>query len=194
VVYAFATCTLIFIVPGQIFFLTVYEGARGAKRGFALMLGVLAAETLLLLVLFAGIASLLSMHLPILKVVGAILLVWFGLSALWSALKANRSEQRKRYLDNPLVLGFLFMILNPPFIVWLLTVGVTILSVGITSVGEYAYPIFTLAVLIPSSAVMLIIALLAAAGRNILSGRGLKILSAVSGIAFLILAVSVMML
>lgn len=193
VIYAFASCMVIFIVPGQLFFILIYEGTKGFKRGLKVLLGVLASETLLLYVLFAGVSDLLSAHLYLLKIAGAALLTWFGASAMWSALKPHLIGRRDPYSRGPLALGFLFTFLNPPFIIWFLTVGVSVLNVGVVSVGAIAHLVFALALFTSTAAVSLMILVLTATGRKTIGERGLRFLSAISGVVFLVLVVNVVL-
>jgi threonine/homoserine/homoserine lactone efflux protein len=189
IVYALVACIGIFIVPGQLFFIWIQESLKGIKSGIAVLLGELVSEILLLLV-FSGLANLLIQHLFILRIVGATLLVWLGFSALRSALKVSSLWRHKMYSGGSFALGFLFTILNPPFIIWLLTVGITIINDGTKDFGSLAHAIFAFTLITTTTAMTLVIVLLTARGRRFIGERGLRILSAVSGIAFLILAIN----
>jgi len=193
IIYAFAACITIFIVPGQLFFISIHEGTKSARSGVTVLLGVLASELLLICTLLSGFLNLLIPYLPILKVVGAALLVLLGLSAIRSALRPPAIRSPNRHVSRSFFLGFLFAFLNPPFTVWFLTVGVSVLNVGLVSIGLLAYPIFVLALLSSTIMVTLTIVLLTAKGHKSISGRGLRILSALSGIAFFVLAINVIL-
>jgi len=197
IVYVFVTCSVIFLVPGPIFFLSLTEGMQSFRHGLAMLLGVLAAQTILLLLLSTGFALLLHQIMPELRLVGAAFLLWLGFSAVRIALDDRPPRQQPRAEEGlkgtPFVRGFLMTFLNPPFILWLLTVGATTLETGLSTAGDMTYIIFGTGVLVMSASVSFTLVLFSSRGRVVTRKHHLRILSMISGLAFVVIAVTVIM-
>lgn len=103
--YVLAACFAIFLVPGQVFFLSVNEGMRGIRSGVMMPLGVLTAESLLLIALVVGFVIILQHILGVLKVLGAGLLIWLGASAIHSGIKGSASSSWQ-FVGTPLLGAF----------------------------------------------------------------------------------------
>ena len=186
--YVFFMCSAILIVPGPIFFLSINEGMRGLRSGLAMLLGVLAGEGVLLVSVDAGFVFLLQRFLDILRVAGAALMVGLALSAIRGAVKGYSSHSREM-ISTPYVRGFLLTLLNPPLILWFVTVGSLLIETGIGIVGNLAYVVFGVSLLGVSSIVALAIILSIQRGKRIIGLRGLRILSLLSGSSFIIIAI-----
>jgi len=185
--YVFLMCSAILIVPGPIFFLTINEGMRGLRSGLAMLLGVLAGECVLLMSVDVGFVFLLQRFLDILRVAGAALMVGLALSAIRAAVKGFSSHSREM-IGTPYVRGFLLTLLNPPLILWFVTVGSLLIETGVGIVGKLAYVVFGVAFLGVFSIVALAIILSIQRGKRIIGQRGLRILSFISGTSFIIIA------
>jgi threonine/homoserine/homoserine lactone efflux protein len=187
VVYSFATCLFIFIVPGPIFFLSISEGVRGIRAGLLMMLGATTAQSMLLLILATGLLLLLRQVIPELSLIGAALLVLIGASAIRTALRGHPGNVRFK-AGGSFARGFAMTLVNPAFILWLLTVGATVLELGLTTVGTVAYAIFSLDILVSSAGMSLLLILLSSRGRRLTGERGMRVLTLISGLAFLAIA------
>jgi threonine/homoserine/homoserine lactone efflux protein len=77
---------------------------------------------------------------------------------------------------------------NPAFILWLLTVGATVLEEGLSSLGSVAYAIFSVDILLSSAGVSLLLVVLSSRGRKLTGETGIRALTLVSGLAFLVIA------
>ncbi len=184
-----AACIAIFIVPGPIFFLSLSEGARSLRRGFTMLLGVLTAEAILLGFTVVGFVIILQRFMTFLKIGGAALLIILALLAFRSALR----EQPREKLETsgaPYIKGFTLTFLNPPFILWFITVGASLLDAGLRAVGELSYLIFSAVLLISTVIVTTTIVVAAYGGRSLLGERVARVLSLVAGIAFTGIAAS----
>ena len=80
-------------------------------------------------------------------------------------------------------------VLNPAYILWLLTVGAAILEDGLSSVGTVAYAIFGLDIILTSAGISLLLILVSSRGRKLTGERGMRALTLVSGLAFLVIAI-----
>lgn len=120
------------LAPGPLFFTNITQGTKtGAKGGLAFSVGHTIFELTLVLILALTLQTLANE--PLIKVVvgiiGGIALLVFGFIQIREALKSKfmtpgKSERRSR---NPLLLGTLFTGLNPYFIIWWLTIGMTLI-------------------------------------------------------------------
>jgi threonine/homoserine/homoserine lactone efflux protein len=120
--YALAVNFSILIVPGQIFFLIIQEAGRSREDAMLAALGVALAEVVLLLLLFMGFTIYLRQLIPLLRWVGAILLFTLGVQSIMRTRQPT-VVRIKRPGAAAFYRGFLTTGLNPPFIIWLFTVG-----------------------------------------------------------------------
>lgn len=186
IAYSFATCLFIFVVPGPIFFLSITEGVRGIRQGMLMLLGVAAAQSMLVGVLATGLLLLLKQVIPELTLFGGVFLLWIGFSAIRTAVKGQFSTAQD-LRSGSFARGFVLTFANPAFILWLLTVGATILETGLSTVGSPAYAIFWLDILATSAGISLILIFLSSRGHQLTGRRGMQILTLLSGIAFIVL-------
>ncbi len=191
VAYVFLTCSVIFLVPGPIFFLSLTEGLHDFRRGLVMLLGVLTAQMILLLLLSSGFALLLTQIMPALRLVGAAFLLWLSFSAVRVALGDYSSQPKLReegLKGSPFVRGFLMTFLNPAFILWLLTVGAATLETGLSAAGSSTYIIFGAGVVTTSAGVSFALILFSSHGLTLAGKHGIRLLSMISGLAFVVLA------
>ncbi len=194
-IYSLGVCLTIFIVPGQIFFLSIREGMRGLRNGVLMLMGVLTAEVVLIALLALGFIHIFLEYMTLVNLAGATLLIWLGISAIRSGLRGvEMGEIDDSASRGPYLRGLLLTLLNPPYIIWLITVGAALLGEGLTTIGETAYLIFAASLLGGSALVTMVLVWLAAAGRRPLREKGFRILFLISGSAFLFIAVRLLFL
>jgi len=181
-------CLLIFIVPGQVFLLSINEGMKSIKNGFLMLLGVITAELSLIALLEFGAMHLLNKYIFIINIAGAIVLIWLGLSAIHSGIRGIKMNTTQSSYRNSYIRGLLLTLFNPPFIVWLITAGFSLLNRGLETIGSTAHLIFALSIIGGSTIVSLTLILLAAYSHKPLGEKGLRLLSFLSGGAFIVLA------
>ncbi len=121
------------LAPGPLFFTNITQGAKsGAKGGLAFSVGHTIFE--FSLVMFLALTLQVVVNEPLINlvvgVVGGIALLIFGFMQIHDALspKSTVSGKRSARSRNPLLLGTLFTGLNPYFIIWWLTIGMTLIA------------------------------------------------------------------
>jgi len=186
--YSLSICLLIFIVPGQVFLLSINEGMKSVKNGFLMLLGVVTAELSLIALLEVGAMHLLNKYIFLINIAGTIVLIWLGLSAIYSGVRGIRMNTAQSSYRNSYIRGLLLTFFNPPFIVWLITVGFSLLNRGLEILGSTAHLIFAFSIIGGSTIVSLILIFLAAYSHKPFGGKGLRLLSFLSGVAFIVLA------
>ena len=186
--YVFLTCTAIFVVPGPVFFLSINEGMRGPRRGGMMISGVLTAQSILLILLDIGFIIFLQRILATLRIIGAILLIVLGSSIIRRGIRGETVITQERVGD-PYTRGFLLTFLNPPFILWFMTVGPTLLETGIKELGSFAFILFNFVLLASSIIVMATIILSVHSGKRLIGLRGVRALSIISGAGFIAIAI-----
>jgi threonine/homoserine/homoserine lactone efflux protein len=85
--------------------------------------------------------------------------------------------------------GFLLTFINPPFILWFVTVGSSLLETGIKELGSFAFIIFSLILLTSSILVMATIILSVHGGKRLIGMQELRALSIISGTGFILIAI-----
>ncbi len=190
--YSLSVCLLIFIIPGQIFFLSLNEGMKSIKNGLLMLLGVITAEFFLIILLEIGAIYLLNKYVFFINIVGAIILIWLGFSAINSSIKGIKIEVTQSPYQSSYTKGLFLTFFNPPFIAWFITVGFSLLNEGIEILGNIAHLIFAFSIMGGSAIVSLILIFLAASSRKPLKEKGLRFLSFFSGLAFIILALKLL--
>lgn len=185
IAYSFVTCLFIFVVPGPIFFLSITEGVKGIRHGMEMILGVAAAQTMLVAILATGLLLLLRQVIPELSLVGGLFLLYIGASAIRTAFRGKFAVARGP-AGGSFGRGFVMTVANPAFILWLLTVGATILETGVSTVGSPAYAIFWLDILLTSAGISVLLIVLSSRGHKLTGQRGMQGLTLMSGIAFVV--------
>jgi threonine/homoserine/homoserine lactone efflux protein len=186
--YSLSVCLLIFIVPGQIFFLSLNEGMKSIKNGLLMLLGVITAQFSLIILLEIGAIYLLNKYIFFINIAGTIILIWLGFSAIYSSIKGIKIGIAQSSYQSSYIRGLFLTLFNPPFIIWFITVGFSLLNKGIEILGNIAHLIFIFSIIGGSSIVSLVLIFLAAYSRKPFGEKGLRFLSFFSGIAFIILA------
>jgi len=130
------------LAPGPLFFTNITQGTKsGAKGGLAFSVGHTIFE--LSLVMFLALTLHTVANEPLIKlvvgVVGGTALLVFGYLQVREALTSKSTVESKGGISskNPLLLGTLFTGLNPYFIIWWLTIGMTLIvnALSIASFG-----------------------------------------------------------
>jgi len=120
------------LAPGPLFFTNITHGTKsGAKGGLAFSVGHTIFE--LSLVLFLAFTLQTVSNEPLIKlgvgVIGGTALLVFGFLQIREALIKKSTATSKGVIPskNPFLLGTLFTGLNPYFIIWWLTIGMTLI-------------------------------------------------------------------
>jgi threonine/homoserine/homoserine lactone efflux protein len=137
--------------PGPLFFANlIYGSKQGFHAGIKIALGHTIVEFLLILLLALGLFGFSSIilsneSLRVIGLIGGAAIIFFSLSQINGIIKRRRRVGEdinsynnsndifkintiKRRLDEPVIIGLVFSILNPFFLVWWLTVGLKLIS------------------------------------------------------------------
>ncbi len=179
------------LAPGPLFFTNIAHGTRsGAKGGFAFSVGHTIFE--LSLVLFLAFTLQIVINEPLITVVvgavgGAALLV-FGFLQIREALASKSLAVGETGIKarNALVLGTLFTGLNPYFIIWWLTVGITLIVNALVLASFAGVLIMYVSHVWMDYAWLIGTAYLARRGTSLIGGRGYRVVMVIFG-AILIL-------
>ncbi len=174
------------LAPGPLFFTNITQGAKtGAKGGLAFSVGHTIFE--LSLVLFLAFTLQIVANQPLIKlavgVVGGVALLVFGFLQVREAL-ASQSAITSKAGDrhkNPLLLGTLFTGLNPYFLIWWFTVGMTLIVNALTLASFAGVALMYVSHVWMDYAWLIGTAYLAKKGTNLISGKGYKLLMMVFG-------------
>lgn len=122
--------------PGPMFFATISYGLKsGARSGLVFSFAHMCVEFALVMLLALGLITVTDT--PLVKtsigIIGGVVLVIFGIMQLWSLFhvqsqEITASDVGTRHL---FVTGSILTALNPYFIVWWLTVGASLILLGL---------------------------------------------------------------
>jgi threonine/homoserine/homoserine lactone efflux protein len=133
--------------PGPFFFLPLLSGSKyGSFVGFKIASGHAIVEFPLIIALSYGFYSFsYTLHLSdvifkFIGLIGGIFLLLFSILQIISILKDKSTNSQaitnpKFNIKNPILIGFIFTILNPFFLVWWLTIGSKLISDSIINFG-----------------------------------------------------------
>jgi threonine/homoserine/homoserine lactone efflux protein len=133
--------------PGPLFFINILYGSKyGSFVGLKIASGHAIVEFPLIIALSYGLHSFsYTLHISdiILKFIGftgGIFLILFSILQIISILKDKYTNSQtiinpKFNIKNPILVGFIFTILNPFFFVWWLTVGSKVISDSVINFG-----------------------------------------------------------
>jgi threonine/homoserine/homoserine lactone efflux protein len=133
--------------PGPLFFINILYGSRyGSFVGLKIALGHTIAEFPLIVILSYGLYTFSSLHVSdmifkIVGTIGGIFILIFSILQIRSIIKYKESSQiqgvsnLKFNIRNPVLIGFIFTILNPFFLIWWFTIGSTMISESILNFG-----------------------------------------------------------
>lgn len=132
--------------PGPLFFINLLYGSRyGSFVGLKIALGHTIAEFPLIILLSYSLYTLSSFNLSdiifkIIGIIGGAFILIFSILQIKS-LRYKESDQTEENINikfniqNPILIGFIFTILNPFFILWWFTIGSTMISDSILNFG-----------------------------------------------------------
>jgi len=177
------------LAPGPLFFTNITHGTKsGAKGGLAFSVGHTIFE--LSLVLFLALtlqtvtseANKLLINLVV-GVVGGTALLVFGFLQIRESLTSKSMVTSKEGMSskNPLLLGTLFTGLNPYFIIWWLTIGMTLI-VNALDLASFAgvFLMYVLHVWM-DYAWLIGTAYLAKKGTNLMGKKGYRVIMIIFG-------------
>ena len=133
--------------PGPLFFINILYGSRyGSIVGLKIALGHTIAEFPLIVILSYSLYTFSSFHISdiifkIVGMIGGIFILIFSILQIRSIIKYKESTQiqgisnLKFNIRNPVLIGFIFTILNPFFLIWWFTIGSTMISDSIINFG-----------------------------------------------------------
>jgi len=169
------------LAPGPLFFTNITHGAKsGAKGGLIFSVGHTIFE--LSLVLFLALTLQRVINEPLIKlvvgVVGGAALLIFGFIQFRDALTSKPAAEVKGKIPsrNALLLGTLFTGLNPYFIIWWLTIGMTLIVNALELASFTGVAIMYVSHVWMDYAWLTGTAYLAKKGVSLIGGRGYRIL------------------
>ncbi|HET7643398.1 MAG TPA: LysE family transporter [Nitrososphaeraceae archaeon] len=134
--------------PGPLFFINILYGSKyGSFVGLKIALGHTIAEFPLITVLSYVLYTFSSFHVSdtifkIIGTIGGIFILIFSILQIKSLIKDKEFIQvqgiskLKFNIRNPVLIGFIFTILNPFFLIWWFTIGSTLISESILNFGS----------------------------------------------------------
>jgi len=180
--------------PGPLTIATIALGARGGWRsGILVSLGHTFFELPYLIVLvftFNVLAGFLRASVSILAVVGALVILYFAYLLLRDAYRGvDLNTSNTLISTNPLIVGFMFTALNPYFLIWWLSIGMTLIT-QIQNIGLTSLVIIYPAHVWLDFAWLSIVAGLSKRGSKALSLRGQRIMLTTLGVILIIFALN----
>lgn len=178
------------LAPGPLFFANVAHGIKsGVKSGLAFSVAHSIVEFSLVVVLALGLIKITedptakSTVQLVIGVVGGIALIAFGFIQIREFLhpKPQVSDNEPASTKNPFLLGFVLTGLNPYFIVWWLTTGMTLISLALTFASWAGVMLMYVAHVWMDYAWLTATAFLAKKGTNLVSGKGYRVLMILFG-------------
>ena len=129
--------------PGPLFFINVLYGSRyGSFIGLKIASGHAIVEFPLIIALSYGLYSfsytshLSEVIIKFIGLTGGIFLLFFSSLQIISILKEKATNSQEiRDFKNPILVGIIFTILNPFFLVWWLTIGSKLVSDSVINFG-----------------------------------------------------------
>ena len=129
--------------PGPLFFINVLYGSRyGSFVGLKIASGHAIVEFPLIIALSYGLYSfsytshLSDVIIKFIGLTGGIFLLFFSSLQIISILKEkSNNSQEIRDFKNPILVGIIFTILNPFFLVWWFTIGSKLISDAVINFG-----------------------------------------------------------
>jgi threonine/homoserine/homoserine lactone efflux protein len=175
------------LAPGPLFFTNITHGTKsGAKGGLAFSVGHTVFELSLvvfLAVTLHAVISQLSIIELVVGLIGGFALLVFGFLQIREALRAKTAVENERRFSskNPLLLGTLFTGLNPYFIIWWLTVGLTLIVNALAIASFIGVIIMYIAHVWMDYAWLIGTAYLAKKGTNLTGRKGYRLIMIVFG-------------
>ena len=189
------------LAPGPLFFTVIFHGMKsGAKGGLAFSIGHTLFEFSLVLflafILNFGVkpaAGESVMKLSI-GIVGGLALIAFGAIQIYETAKSKtgnyQKEVQSQKVRNPLVLGLAFTGLNPFFIVWWLTTGLTLIEQALAIASFAGVLLMYVAHVWMDYAWLTVTAYLDKKGVNVLGSKWYRILVALFGVILIFFGIN----
>ena len=133
--------------PGPLFFINLLYGTRyGSLVGLKIASGHAIVEFPLIIILSYGLYTFSSFNVSdvifkFIGTIGGIFILFFSILQINSILRDKKSNpsqgitNTKFNIRNPILVGFIFTILNPFFLVWWFTIGSKMISDSIINFG-----------------------------------------------------------
>ena len=133
--------------PGPLFFINLLYGSRyGSFVGLKIASGHAIVEFPLIIILSYGLYTFSSFNVSdvifkFIGTIGGIFILFFSILQINSILRDKKSSQSKGITNgkfnirNPILVGFIFTILNPFFLVWWFTIGSKMISDSLINFG-----------------------------------------------------------
>jgi threonine/homoserine/homoserine lactone efflux protein len=133
--------------PGPLFFINLLYGSRyGSFVGLKIASGHAIVEFPLIIILSYGLYTFSSFNVSdvifkFIGTIGGIFILFFSILQIHSILRDKKSNQSqgitntKFNIRNPILVGFIFTILNPFFLVWWFTIGSKMISDSLINFG-----------------------------------------------------------
>jgi threonine/homoserine/homoserine lactone efflux protein len=133
--------------PGPLFFINILYGSKyGSIVGLKIALGHTIAEFPLIIILSYILYTFSSFHVSdiifkIVGTIGGIFILIFSILQIKSLIKDKESTQVQEIsnikfnIRSPVLIGFIFTILNPFFLIWWFTIGSTMISESVLNFG-----------------------------------------------------------
>ena len=133
--------------PGPLFFINLLYGTRyGSLVGLKIASGHAIVEFPLIIILSYSLYTFSSFYVSdvifkFVGTIGGIFILFFSILQINSILRDKKSNQsqgitnKKFNIRNPVLVGFIFTILNPFFLVWWFTIGSKMISDSLVNFG-----------------------------------------------------------
>jgi threonine/homoserine/homoserine lactone efflux protein len=133
--------------PGPLFFINLLYGSKyGSFVGLKIASGHALVEFPLIIILSYGLYTFSSFNVSdiifkFIGIIGGIFILFFSILQINSILRFRKSNKFQGIINtrfnikNPILIGFIFTILNPFFLVWWFTLGSTMISNSIFNFG-----------------------------------------------------------
>ena len=133
--------------PGPLFFINLLYGSKyGSFVGLKIASGHAIVEFPLIIMLSYGLYTFSSFNVSdvifkFIGTIGGIFILFFSILQINSILRGKKSNQSKGITNtkfnirNPILVGFIFTILNPFFLVWWFTIGSKMISDSLINFG-----------------------------------------------------------
>ena len=120
--------------PGPLTFATLAIGSKNNwKGGVLISIGHLIVEFPLALAIAFGITLITSSISNLLSIFGGIFMIIFG----FLIIKSAKNYEIKSFSHSPLILGISLSILNPYFILWWMTIGISLINLAMSIAGLF---------------------------------------------------------
>lgn len=162
--------------------------ATGFGRAFVTAVGVILADTVYLLVVFFGLATVVDR--PVVRIGlwlgGAAVLFYMGLRSLGDSISGiNLTEDVRSRGRSPLLVGFAVNVTNPLAVVWWVGIFGSLLAEEIGPASTWQRLALAATILLGILLWHTTLGLISHGGRHMLDGRLLRLVTAAAGVALI---------